>query len=287
MRKTDVLVGAYRCHGWTHLMGVSALGVLSELSGRRTGCCRGKGGSMHMYYARLYGGNGIVGATGPLGAGVAFAHKYLNNGGVVFTLYGDGSANQGQIHEAFNMSKLWNLPLVYVCENNKYGLGTAATRASASTDYYTRGDYVPGLWCDGMDVLSSRVAGQFVVDWVVSGKGPIVLELETYRYTGHSMSDPGTSYRSREEVAEVRAKRDPITSFKEKLLKYQLATPEEIKAVETKTKKIVDAAAKQAKAEPEIGPEELTADIYVDYDWPIRGLYPGVPHKHLKVAKRK
>ncbi|XP_026736210.1 probable pyruvate dehydrogenase E1 component subunit alpha, mitochondrial [Trichoplusia ni] len=287
MRPIDTVCGAYRCHGWTHLMGASELGVLAELAGRKSGCGRGKGGSMHMYTPRLFGGNGIVGATGPLGAGIAFAHKYKGTGGVNFALYGDGSANQGQVHEAFNMAKLWVLPCIFLCENNGYGLGTAAKRSSASTEYYARGDYIPGIKADGMDVVATREVTKFAIDWCASGKGPIVVEFDTYRYTGHSMSDPGTSYRSREEVAEVRAKRDPITSFKEKLLKAQLATAEQLKAIDSKVKKSIDAATKQAKADAVIGPEELTADIYYScLEKEIRGTHPGAPRAHLALSKR-
>ncbi|XP_063831951.1 probable pyruvate dehydrogenase E1 component subunit alpha, mitochondrial [Ostrinia nubilalis] len=287
MRDQDSVITAYRCHGWTYLMGVNVLGVLSELTGRRTGCSRGKGGSMHLYGRNFYGGNGIVGAQVPLGAGVAFAHKYKGDGGVTFALYGDGAANQGQLFEAYNMAKLWDLPCVFVCENNGYGMGTSVDRASASTEYYSRGDYVPGLWVDGMDVLATREATRFAIDHCTSGKGPLLMEMETYRYSGHSMSDPGTSYRTRDEVQEVRQTRDPITSFKEKILSNELATPDQLKEIDAQVRKEVDEATKQAKSEPEVGVEELCGDIYYNnLEHQIRGIHPGAPLQHVEVTAR-
>lgn len=182
MRADDSVITAYRCHGWTYLLGVPILQVLSELTGRQTGCSRGKGGSMHMYGKNFYGGNGIVGAQVPLGVGIALAAKYLNKKAVCISLYGDGAANQGQVFEVYNMAKLWNIPCIFVCENNGYGMGTSAERASANVDYYKRGDYVPGIWVDGMDVLAVREATRFAIDHCDSGKGPILLETATYRY---------------------------------------------------------------------------------------------------------
>lgn len=228
MQPVDSIISAYRVHGWTYLMGVPPLGVLSELTGRQGGCARGKGGSMHMYAPNFYGGNGIVGAQVPLGAGVALAAKYKGNGGMCLALYGDGASNQGQVFEAYNMAYLWKLPVIFVCENNNYGMGTSADRSSCNTSYYQRGDVLPGIWVDGMDVLAVRNATEFAREYVVEN-GPIVMEVNTYRYSGHSMSDPGTSYRSRDEVQEVRQSRDPITSFKDKMIEADLATAEEIK----------------------------------------------------------
>nr|XP_026496152.1 probable pyruvate dehydrogenase E1 component subunit alpha, mitochondrial [Vanessa tameamea] len=288
MREVDSVITAYRCHGWTHLMGVSLVGVLSELTGRRTGCSRGKGGSMHLYGRNFYGGNGIVGAQVPLGAGLAFAHKYRGDGGVTFALYGDGAANQGQLFEAYNMAKLWDLPCVFVCENNGYGMGTSVDRASASSDYYSRGDYIPGIWVDGMDVIATREATRFAIDYCTSGKGPLVMEMETYRYSGHSMSDPGTSYRTRDEVQEVRQTRDPITSFKEKILSNELVTPDQLKEIDTQVRKEVDEATKVSKSEPEVGVEELAGDIYYSSLEPqIRGVTPAAPLRHVEVVARK
>ncbi|XP_022120626.1 probable pyruvate dehydrogenase E1 component subunit alpha, mitochondrial [Pieris rapae] len=287
LRDVDSVITAYRCHGWTHLMGVSVLGVLSELTGRRTGCSRGKGGSMHLYGRNFYGGNGIVGAQVPLGAGLAFAHKYRGDGGVAFALYGDGAANQGQLFEAYNMAKLWDLPCVFVCENNGYGMGTSVDRSSASTEYFSRGDYVPGIWVDGMDVIATREATRYAIDYCTSGKGPLVMEMETYRYSGHSMSDPGTSYRTRDEVQEVRQTRDPITSFKEKIIASELVTPDQLKEIDTKVRKEVDEATKQAKVEAEVGPEELAGDIYYNnLENVIRGIHPAAPLQHVEVVPR-
>jgi pyruvate dehydrogenase E1 component alpha subunit len=211
-----------------------------------------------MYERNFYGGNGIVGAQIALGAGLALAMKYRNERNVAFTLYGDGAANQGQFFESINMAKLWDLPAIFICENNGFGmgktfypitkfslyLGTSSERASASTDYYTRGDFVPGIWVDGMDVVSVREAFHFAREYAIS-KGPLVMELATYRYVGHSMSDPGkpfnslaynkhigTSYRTREEVQEVRKHRDPITGFKDHIINAGLVTEEELKELD-------------------------------------------------------
>lgn len=181
MKQGDDCITAYRCHGWSYLMGVTPLGVLAELTGRQSGCARGKGGSMHMYTSNFFGGNGIVGAQIPLGVGIAFAHKYNDRKNVCVALYGDGAANQGQIFEVYNIAKLWNIPCIFVCENNGYGMGTSVERASASTDYYKRGDYVPGVWVNGMDVLAMREATKFCIDYCNAGNGPIVIDAATYR----------------------------------------------------------------------------------------------------------
>ncbi|CAN7989227.1 unnamed protein product [Ixodes hexagonus] len=281
LEKGDSVITAYRAHGWAYLCGVSMIGVLAELTGRDAGCARGKGGSMHLYCDGFFGGNGIVGAQVPLGAGIALAHKYLGNGRVCLTLYGDGAANQGQVFEAYNMAKLWDLPCVFVCENNGFAMGTSSERGAASTDYYSRGDYIPGIWVDGMDVLAVREASRFAVDMCRKGKGPVVMEVATYRYHGHSMSDPGTSYRTREEIQEVRQTRDPITSFKDKIITSELVTSEELKA---KVKQEVDAAGEAAKAAKEVPLSEMYGDIYVNPLVPdIRGTTPFSEHKHLRV----
>ena len=286
LRKEDQVISAYRVHGWALVRGATAREVLSELTGRSTGTTRGKGGSMHLYRPHLFGGNGIVGAQVPVGAGIALASKYRNLDQVCVALYGDGAANQGQIFEAFNMAKLWNLPAIFVCENNGFGMGTSVDRASASTDYFTRGDYVPGIWVDGMDVLAIREATRWARDYCRQGKGPLVLEMATYRYFGHSMSDPGTSYRTRDEIQEVRQRRDPITSFKEKLITANLATAEECKTIETEARIEIDEATAQAKSDPEIGLEELYTDVYVESLQPmIRGTTPDSWHPHKRMAK--
>ena len=181
MQPQDSAITAYRAHGWTYVMGVSVEGILSELAGRKTGCSGGKGGSMHTYAPNFYGGNGIVGAQVPLGGGIAFAHKYKKDNGVCLALYGDGAANQGQVFETFNIAALWKLPCLFICENNLFGMGTSIHRASASTDFYTRGDYIPGILVDGWDVVSIREAGKFALEYCRSGNGPLVMELNGYR----------------------------------------------------------------------------------------------------------
>lgn len=228
MRPQDSIITSYRAHGWTYLMGRSVQSIVAELAQKLSGCCRGKGGSMHMYAPNFYGGNGIVGAQCTLGAGIAFTHAYRCDGGVNFTCYGDGAANQGQLFEAINISCLWKLPVVFTCENNKYAMGTAVQRGSCNPDYYTRGHYIPGLWVNGMDVLAVRSAAEFCINHAATC-GPMVMELETYRYHGHSMSDPGISYRSRDEVTSMRSQHDPIQTFKQLLLKLELATEEDFK----------------------------------------------------------
>jgi len=272
MDSNDSVITAYRAHGWTYMMGVSLLGVLAELTGRKSGCAKGKGGSMHMYGKNFYGGNGIVGAQVPLGTGIALAHKYRNEANVCVALYGDGAANQGQVFESYNMAKIWNLPVIYVCENNGYAMGTSVGRGSASTDFYTRGDFVPGLRVNAMDVLGVREATRFARDFALKN-GPILLEMVTYRYSGHSMSDPGTSYRTREEVQEVRKLRDPITTFASKILEHQLASPEELKAIDDEVRVAMAKVEKQALEDPELPVEELYNDIFdqPEANYKVRG----------------
>jgi len=287
LRDQDSVITSYRAHGFTYIMGVPVLGVLAELTGRSSGCVRGKGGSMHMYAKNFYGGNGIVGAQVPLGAGIGFAHQYKGDGGVNFSLYGDGAANQGQIFEAYNIAKLWNIPVVFICENNGYGMGTSQDRAAASTEFYKRGLYIPGIKVNGMDLLSVRAATEFAIDYCSKQqKGPLVYEMVTYRYHGHSMSDPGTSYRTRDEVQEVRQTRDPILGFKEKVVAAGLADAEELKKMEMDIRKSIDADVKKAKTDPEIGVEELYYDVYEEnLQGKIRGLAPWELHEHKKTQK--
>ncbi|GMT14365.1 hypothetical protein PFISCL1PPCAC_5662 [Pristionchus fissidentatus] len=262
MTQGDSVITAYRCHGWTYLLGSTCTEVLAELTGRISGNVHGKGGSMHMYRPDFYGGNGIVGAQQPLGAGVAFALKYRGQKNICVTLYGDGAANQGQLFEAANMAKLWGLPVIFVCENNGFGMGTTAERSSASTDYFTRGDYVPGIWVDGMDVLAVREAFRWSKEYCDAGKGPLMIELATYRYSGHSMSDPGTSYRTRDEIQQVRKTRDPITGFKDRILSAGLVNEEELKAIDKAVRAEVDDAVTRATTDGVLPAEALYSDIY-------------------------
>ncbi|XP_050953573.1 pyruvate dehydrogenase E1 subunit alpha 1b [Labeo rohita] len=279
---TDHLITAYRSHGYTYTRGVSVKEIMAELTGRRGGVAKGKGGSMHMYAKNFYGGNGIVGAQVPLGAGVALACQYQGKKEVCVTLYGDGAANQGQIFESFNMAALWKLPCIFICENNKYGMGTSVERASASTDYYKRGDYIPGLRVDGMDVLGVREATKFAADYCRSGKGPIIMELQTYRYHGHSMSDPGVSYRTREEIQEVRSKSDPITMLKDRMISNNMASLEEIKDIDAEIRKEIEEATQFATSDPEPPLEDLCNHIfYNNAPLEVRGTNPWIRLKSI------
>lgn len=215
-----------------------------------------------MYNDNFFGGNGIVGAQVPLGAGIAFAHKYKENGNVCVSCYGDGASNQGQVFESFNMAKLWNLPAIFVCENNRFGMGTSMQRSSASTDYYKRGDYIPGIRVDGMDILAVREATKFAKEHAVN-KGPIVMELVTYRYHGHSMSDPGTSYRTRDEVKEMRQTYDPITNLREKMISAGFVTKEDCKKIDMEARKHVEEETAKALSSTEPELVELSNDIYL------------------------
>ncbi|KAF8961119.1 alpha subunit of pyruvate dehydrogenase [Entomortierella lignicola] len=262
LSKEDSIITAYRCHGFTYMRGGSIVSILAELLGRKAGISKGKGGSMHMFTPNFFGGNGIVGAQVPLGAGISFAQKYLDKKAVTFALYGDGASNQGQVFEAYNMSKLWDLPTVFVCENNRYGMGTAASRSSANTSYFKRGDYIPGLKVNGMDVLAVRQACAYAKEWALSGKGPLLLEMETYRYGGHSMSDPGTTYRTREEIQYMRSNNDPITGLKQRLLEFKIVTEDELKAIDKAARSEVDAAVEEAKSSPEPEIETFWTDVY-------------------------
>ena len=217
---------------------------------------------MHMFTTEFYGGNGIVGAQVPLGAGIALAHQYRSRPNICVSLYGDGAANQGQVFEAYNMAELWKLPVIFACENNNYGMGTSTARASASVNFYTRGDYIPGIRVNGMDVLAVREAMRWGKERALK-HGPLVMEFETYRYGGHSMSDPGTTYRTREEVARMRATNDPITGLMERIVAAGAATEEELKALDKKARKEVEDDAEWAKMSPEPEMAELWTDIYV------------------------
>ncbi|XP_031386302.1 pyruvate dehydrogenase E1 component subunit alpha-2, mitochondrial-like [Punica granatum] len=262
--KKDCIITAYRDHCIFVGRGGTLLEVFAELMGRRDGCSRGKGGSMHFYKkeAGFYGGHGIVGAQIPLGCGLAFAQKYSKDENVTFAMYGDGAANQGQLFEALNMAALWDLPAILVCENNHYGMGTAEWRASKSPAYYKRGDYVPGLKVDGMDALAVKQACKFAKEHALKN-GPIILEMDTYRYHGHSMSDPGSTYRTRDEISGVRQERDPVERIRKLLMSLELATEKELKDIEKQVRKEVDEAIAQAKESPMPDPSELFTNVYV------------------------
>jgi len=218
-----------------------------------------------MFTKGFFGGNGIVGAQVPVGAGIAFAMKYMGRPNTTFALYGDGASNQGQVFEAYNMAKLWDIPVVFACENNKYGMGTSANRSSALTDYYKRGQYIPGVKVNGMDVLAVKQASMFAEEYTVSGKGPLVLEFVTYRYGGHSMSDPGTTYRTREEVQRMRSTQDPIAGLKQKILEWEIVSEDELKGLDKEAKQLVDSEVEAAEKSPapENTPKNLFEDIYV------------------------
>lgn len=262
----DSVITAYRCHGFAYMMGISAKEILAELTGAAAGSSKGKGGSMHIYNVdrNFLGGNGIVGAQVPVGAGVAFAYKYKQIPAVSFTFYGDGAANQGQVFEAFNMAKLHMLPCVFICENNNYAMGTAANRGAANTAYYTRGDYIPGVWVDGMDVVAVREAIKFARNWCVSGNGPLLMEFSTYRYMGHSMSDPGISYRSRDEIERYRKNEDPINTFKDRLISTGIFDASNFEEIETDVKRCVIEAENFARQAPKPNEKELSTDVYTE-----------------------
>ena len=261
----DQRITTYRDHGHMLACGMDPKGVMAELTGREGGLSKGKGGSMHMFSKEkeFYGGHGIVGANVPLGAGLAFANKYRGNDNVTFTYFGDGAANQGQVYETYNMAELWMLPVIFVIENNQYAMGTSTKRSTASPTLYGRGEAygIPGEQVDGMDVLAVKAAGQKAVDHCRAGKGPYILEVMTYRYRGHSMSDPA-KYRTREEVQKMRDERDPINNVRDMLLTGKHASEDDLKAIDKEIKGIVNDAAQFAQDSPEPALEELYTDIY-------------------------
>ena len=266
LNKTDSVITGYRDHGHMIAAGIDPRVVMAELTGRQAGISKGKGGSMHMFSVEhgFYGGHGIVAAQVPLGTGLGFAHKYKGDGGLAVTYFGDGASNQGQVYESFNMAELWKLPVIYVIENNQYAMGTSVNRSSSEDQLYRRGESfrVPGLQVDGMDVCEVRGATEVAVDWVRSGKGPILLEMKTYRYRGHSMSDPA-KYRSREEVAAVREKSDPIEHCKRDILNAGAADEAALKDLEKEVRAIVADAADFAESAPEPEAKELFTDVLV------------------------
>jgi len=263
-RDGDQVITGYRDHGHMLVCGMDPKGVLAELTGRRGGLSAGKGGSMHMFSREknFFGGHGIVGAQVPLGTGLAFANRYRGENSVSLTYFGDGAANQGQVYESFNMAQLWKLPVVYIIENNRYAMGTSTSRASAQTDFSRRGLSfdIPGEQVDGMDVRAVKAAGDKAIEWCRQGKGPYILEMLTYRYRGHSMSDPA-KYRSREEVQKVRDEQDPIEMSRARILKNKFASEDDLKSIESNVRAIVNEAAEFATNDPEPDPSELYTDI--------------------------
>ena len=263
----DQVITGYRDHGHMLAAGLPARGVMAELTGRAGGLSRGKGGSMHMFSREknFYGGHGIVGAQAPIGTGLAFSNRYKGSDAVCVTYFGDGASNQGQVYEAFNMASLWKLPVVYIIENNQYAMGTSVARASAETELHKRGLSleIPGEEVDGMDVLAVRAAAHKAIERARAGDGPYILEMKTYRYRGHSMSDPA-KYRTREEVQDMREHHDPIEMLKKKLIDAGHATEDSLKAVEKEVRDVVNDAAEFAQQSPEPDPTELWTDVLVE-----------------------
>ena len=264
LKPGDQIITGYRDHGHMIATGMEPKGVMAELTGRAHGYSKGKGGSMHMFSMEknFFGGHGIVGAQVSLGTGLAFANRYRSNDNVSLAYFGDGAANQGQVYESFNMAELWKLPVVYVIENNRYAMGTSVSRASAQADFSKRGASfnIPGAQADGMDVRAVKAAGDEAVAWCRAGKGPFILEMQTYRYRGHSMSDPA-KYRTREEVERIRTDQDPIEQVRSRLLAAKVSE-QELKAIDAEVREIVNASADFAQHDPEPDASELYTDIY-------------------------
>src|SRR4051812_39789838 len=265
LKTGDQIITGYRDHGHMLACGMDPKGVMSELTGRRNGYSRGKGGSMHMFSVEkgFFGGHGIVGAQVPLGTGLAFANSYRDNDNVCLTYFGDGAANQGQVYESFNMAELWKLPVVYVIENNRYAMGTSINRSSATVNLSQRGASfnIEGEQVDGMDVRAVKAAGEKAVKLCREGKGPYILEMLTYRYRGHSMSDPA-KYRTREEVQKMRTEHDPIEQVRVRLLEHKLATEDDLKKTDAAVRDIVNEAAEFATNDPEPDVAELWTNVY-------------------------
>jgi pyruvate dehydrogenase E1 component alpha subunit len=263
----DQVITSYRDHAHMIAIGMDPRAIMAELLGRKDGCSKGKGGSMHMFDTKtqFMGGHGIVGAQVSLGTGLAFANRYRENNHISLTYFGDGSANQGQVYESFNMAALWQLPVLYIIENNEYAMGTSVARSSRETNLYRRGESfgIPGKQVNGMNVLDVYQAGKEAIHYVRSGKGPFLLEMKTYRYRGHSMSDPA-KYRTKEEVSEFKDHKDPIDQLQHHLIHTHKISETKFKDIEKKIKEIVNDAAEFAKASPEPDPAELWTDIYND-----------------------
>ncbi|MCC7259867.1 MAG: pyruvate dehydrogenase (acetyl-transferring) E1 component subunit alpha [Alphaproteobacteria bacterium] len=264
-RPGDAVITTYRDHGHLVACGMDPKEIMAELTGRAAGCSKGKGGSMHMFDTKnkFYGGHGIVGASVPLGAGLAFAQKYRGTDDITLSYFGDGAVNQGQVYESFNMAALWKLPVIFIIENNEYAMGTSVKRSSSTTELYRRGEAfgITGVQVDGMDVLKVKEAADEVVAYVRSGKGPMVMEMKTYRYRGHSMSDPA-KYRSKEEVENVKEHRDAINGLRDYILKETNVKDDELKAMDKEIKDLMNEAAEFAKETPEPDVSELFTDIY-------------------------
>ena len=262
----DSVITGYRDHGHMLAYGIGPNVIMAELTGREAGISKGKGGSMHMFSTehKFYGGHGIVGAQVALGGGLALAHQYNNDGGLCLAYFGDGAANQGQVYETFNMAALWNLPIVFVVEDNQYAMGTATKRSSAETRFYRRGTAfrIPGMEVNGMDVLEVRAAAEVAFKHVREGKGPVLMELNTYRYRGHSMSDPA-KYRTREEVQDQRDHHDPIERLKKELIETG-KTEEDLKTIDKAIRARVAEAADFSETSPEPAPGELYTDVLVE-----------------------
>ena len=263
----DSVITAYRDHGHMLACGMDPKGVMAELTGRRGGYSKGKGGSMHMFSRakNFFGGHGIVGASVPLGTGLAFAHRYREDGGLCYCYFGDGASNQGQVYESFNMAALWQLPIIFVIENNRYGMGTSIDRASATTEFFRRGEIhgIPGMQANGMEVLEVKAAGEEAAAHCRAGKGPYLLEMKTYRYRGHSMSDPA-QYRSKEEVSKVREESDCIDNVRDLVLEQGVADEAALKEIDRHIKSVVIEAADFAQQAPEPDPGELYTDVLVE-----------------------
>ena len=265
MKQGDQVITGYRDHGHMIATGMDPKGVMAELTGRTHGYSKGKGGSMHMFSVDkgFFGGHGIVGAQVPLGTGLAFANRYRGNDNISITYFGDGAANQGQVYESFNMAELWKLPVIYVIENNRYAMGTSIARASAQVDLSKRGlsFNIPGEQVDGMDVRAVKAAGEKAAQWCRDGKGPFILEMMTYRYRGHSMSDPA-KYRTREEVEKVRTTHDPIDMARHRILENKIAKEDELKKIDAEVRDLINEAAEFATHDPEPDVSELWTDVY-------------------------
>lgn len=273
----DSVITAYREHGWHVTRGGTPFEVFAEMFGKQGGCSKGKGGSMHMYNVKnnFYGGNGIVGAQVPVGAGIAWGYAYgLKEGetpkNVCVALYGDGAANQGQIFEAYNISALHHLPVIYVCENNQFGMGTSKGRASANPEMYRRCEYIPGLFADGMDFFAIQEATRYAKEWCTGGHGPMIIELDSYRYMGHSMSDPDAAYRSRDDINNVRATRDCIEGLANVIKTHGFGTEQDLQKITSEARAVVEAQYADAMKAPETEMDELYTDVLIGEQFPVR-----------------